>query len=86
MSPGLGDCVRPVGCLGYHLEAFLTFEHATQTVPNHRVVVDDEKADRSVVDQSWDGSIGMAGRVAQTAVPPPGSDSISRVPARRSTR
>ena len=69
-----------------HLEVRLAGEHAAEAVADDRVIVDDEDADRgrgahgrhgaSPTRRRW----GSQGRGPRSAVPPPGSDSITRGP------
>src|SRR5207244_12583280 len=75
-------------------------EDAAQPVAHHGVVVGDQQPDRSAGSGGEETLIppvpprcahlappsGMAGRLADTAVPAPGSDSISSCPASRLTR
>src|SRR5262249_439675 len=74
------------------LELAAGFEDAAQPVTHHRVIVGDQQpdgvahSDSSALVACGDGPSGIAGRLAETAVPAPGSDSISSCPARRLTR
>jgi hypothetical protein len=82
---GRNHRLAAVGRLADDLELRIAVEDAAEAVADDRVIVDDEQADR------WHGRhqgawTPIAGTRADTAVPPPGSDSIASVPATRLIR
>ena len=81
-GPGQLDGLGAVAGLAEHLEARVAGEHAAQAVADDRVVVDDQQPDRRAQALGAPGGRGHGGDAAEIAVPPPGSDSISSVPAR----
>ena len=98
---GAVDRLTAVRRLPRDLELTAGFEDAAQPVAHYRVIVGDQQpdglahfdspalvacGDGSAVSACGDGPSGMAGRLADTAVPAPGSDSISSCPASRLTR
>jgi hypothetical protein len=70
-----GHRLHAVRGLADHLESRIAREHAAQAVAHDGVVVDDHQADHR------DTSAGIAGTLADTAVPLPGSASTSSEPA-----
>src|SRR5581483_1583475 len=77
---GAVDGLTAAAGLADHLQVAARLEDAAQAVAHHRVVVGDQQPDHRLPPS------GMAGTLADTAVPPPGSDSISSWPASRVTR
>jgi hypothetical protein len=84
---GHGDGLGPVGRLTPHLESGIAAEHPAQAVAHHGMIVHHEHAD-DLVARLGHALLraGMAGTLAETAVPPPGSDSISSTPETPMTR
>ena len=70
--------LRAVRRLADHLEVRVAGEHPAQAVADDRVVVDDQQPDRAhdAADRRAEPAA-IAGTRAETAVPPPGSDSIA---------
>src|SRR4029079_5520578 len=82
---GGGHRLAAIGRLADDLELRVAVEDAAEAVADDRVIVDDEQADR----WHWRGQgawTPIAGTRADTAVPPPRSDSIASVPATRLIR
>ena len=61
-------------------------EHAAEAVADDGVVVDDHQPDRAHGADAPDDPAAIAGTRAESAVPPPGSDSIASEPATRAMR
>ena len=76
---------RAVRRLADDREVRVALEHATQSVANDRMVVDDQDPGGAHAPAPV-GGLAIAGTRAETAVPAPGSDSIDRVPATRFAR
>ena len=75
-----------VGGLADDVEVGIAGEHAAEAVADHRMVVDDHQPDRAHGAGAADEPAAIAGTRADSAVPPPGSDSIASDPATRATR
>ena len=75
----------PVRRLADDVEVGIAGEHAAEAVADDRMVVDDQQPDRAH-EAGADEPAAMAGTRADSAVPPPGSDSIASEPATRATR
>ena len=84
--PDDGERLLAVRRLAHDLEVRDAREHAPEPVADHRVVVDDDQPDRAHDAEPADAPAAIAGTRAETAVPPPGSDSIASEPATRVTR
>ena len=87
--PTSASASAPSDGLADDLEVRVAGEHPAEAVADDRVVVDDQHPDRAhrpVTARPPPDPAAIAGTRAETAVPPPGSDSIASEPATRATR